>query len=140
MITGYPISSTASCACLRLFTALLSGMGSPMSFISWANDSLSSPFFIVSMGVPSIFTLCSSSTPIAESDDAMLRAVCPPIVGSMPSGFSFSIILATTSGMRGSTYIMSAMSGSVIIVAGLELISMVLIPSSLIDRQAWLPE
>ena len=51
----------------------------------------------------------------------VLRAVCPPIVGSKASGFSISIIFVTISGVIGSIYVASAMSGSVIIVAGLEL-------------------
>ena len=36
------------------------------------------------------------------SASAVLSAVCPPIVGSTASGLSFSMILATTSGVIGS--------------------------------------
>ena len=77
---------------------------------------------------PIISTSYLSSTPIFCSDSAQLSAVCPPIVGSSakPPGIawrSVAMILATTSGVIGSTYVRSAMSGSVMIVAGLELTS-----------------
>ena len=52
---------------------------------------------------------------------ATLSPVWPPSVGSTASGNSRSMIRATTSGVSGSTYVRSAKSGSVMIVAGLEL-------------------
>jgi hypothetical protein len=52
---------------------------------------------------------------------ARFSAVWPPSVGSSASGRSFSMICATGPGSSGSTYVASANSGSVMIVAGLEL-------------------
>ena len=52
---------------------------------------------------------------------ATLSPVWPPSVGSTASGRSRSMIRATTSGVSGSMYVRSAKSGSVMIVAGLEL-------------------
>ena len=43
-----------------------------------------------------------SSMPFLRSDSAQLSAVWPPIVGSSASGRSFSMILATISGVIGS--------------------------------------
>ena len=37
-----------------------------------------------------------------RSDSAVLSAVCPPMVGKSASGRSFSMILATISGVIGS--------------------------------------
>ena len=52
---------------------------------------------------PIIFTPNLSSVPSRNSASAVLSAVCPPIVGRTASGRSFSMILATTSGVTGST-------------------------------------
>ena len=84
------------------FTVALSGTGSPISMISFLNKDLSSAFFIVSMGVPSGLTLYLSSMPASASSTARLSPVCPPIVGSKPSGRSLSIILTSTSAVSGS--------------------------------------
>ena len=66
----------------------------------------------------------------------MLRAVWPPRVGSSAWGRSRSMILATNSGVSGSTYVRVASSGSVMMVAGLELTRMTSNPSS---RRAFAP-
>ena len=55
---------------------------------------------------------------------ARLSAVPPPSVGKSASGRSFSITCATGPGSSGSMYVASANSGSVMIVAGLELTRM----------------
>ena len=47
---------------------------------------------------------------------------------------------STNSGVIGSTYVASANSGSVMIVAGLELTRMTRRPSSRSTRHAWVPE
>jgi len=47
----------------------------------------------------------------------------PPSVGSSASGRSATITCSTNSGVSGSTYVRSATSGSVMIVAGLALTS-----------------
>ena len=54
---------------------------------------------------------------------ATFSAVWPPIVGSSASGRSRSITFRTQSGVTGSTYVRSASSGSVMIVAGFEFTS-----------------
>ncbi len=69
-------------------------------------------------------TLYFASTPDCASDNAQLSAVCPPMVGRMASGFSIAMIFSTNSGVIGSMYVRSASSGSVMIVAGLELTRM----------------
>lgn len=71
---------------------------------------------------------------------AVLSAVWPPRVGRSASGRSFAMIFSTNSGVIGSTYVASAISGSVMIVAGLELTRMTRRPSALRMRQAWVPE
>ena len=70
----------------------------------------------------------------------MLSAVCPPRVASSASGRSFSITFSTNSAVIGSMYVASANSGSVMIVAGLELTRTTRIPSAISTRQAWVPE
>ncbi len=65
-----------------------------------------------------------SSAPDCDSAIETLSAVWPPIVGRIASGRSFSRISSTNSGVTGSMYVRSANSGSVMIVAGFELIRM----------------
>ena len=67
---------------------------------------------------------------------AAFRAVWPPSVGRMASGFSFAMIVSITSGVIGSMYVASAKSGSVMIVAGLELTRITRTPSSRRTRHA----
>ena len=81
-----------------------------------------------------------SRTPRRESSTARLRAVCPPTVGSSASGRSRSRIVSTASGVSGSTYVRSAYSGSVMIVAGFEFTSATRRPSFLRTLIAWVPE
>ena len=71
---------------------------------------------------------------------AAFSAVCPPRVGRIASGFSFARIVSITSGEIGSMYVASAKSGSVMIVAGLELTRITRTPSSRSTRHAWVPE
>ena len=70
----------------------------------------------MSSGVPG-----TPAKPRSKSAIAKLSAVWPPNVGSTASGFSRSMMAASTSGVSGSMYVRSAKSGSVMIVAGLEL-------------------
>jgi len=71
---------------------------------------------------------------------AVLRPVWPPRVGSKLSGLSLRIICSTISGVIGSMYVLSAISGSVIIVAGLLFMRITLKPSFLRTLQACTPE
>ena len=118
------------------FTAMLIGTGSPICSIVFLKRSLSSVFWMAWTEVPRTSTPNLSSTPISSSSMVMLRPVCPPIPAMIPSGLSFSMILATISGTRGSMYIMSAISGSVMMVAGLELTRTTSTPSSRKDLHA----
>ena len=71
---------------------------------------------------------------------ARFRPVWPPRFGRMESGFSFSMMRFSTVRVIGSTYTRSAMSGSVIMVAGLELTSTTSMPSLFSARHACVPE
>ena len=101
----------------------------PSSSTICLNDSRFSPRLIASMEAPISSTPYFSSTPLSSSAIAVLSAVWPPSVASSASGRSFSITFSTNSGVIGSTYVASANSGSVMIVAGLELTSTTRSPS-----------
>jgi len=81
-----------------------------------------------------------SRTPALSSSIAALSAVWPPSVASTASGRSLAMIVVRTSVVIGSTYVASANSGSVMIVAGFEFTRMTRRPSSLSTRQACVPE
>ncbi len=81
-----------------------------------------------------------ASTPCSASVSATLSAVCPPIVGSSASGRSAAITFSTYSGVTGSTYVRSAISGSVMMVAGFEFTRMTSYPSSRSALVACVPE
>ena len=104
----------------------LRGVSMPRPFIVSLKTSRSSPRSIASRFTPMTLTPYLSSTPALFSSIAMLRPVCPPRLGSSASGLSFSIIWESLSTFRGSMYVASAMTGSVMIVAGLELTSTIL--------------
>jgi hypothetical protein len=78
--------------------------------------------------------------PASCSAIAALSAVWPPSVGSTASGFSLTMIDSITSGVMGSTYVASAKSGSVMIVAGFGFTRMTRTPSARSTRHAWVPE
>ena len=78
------------------------GLSSPIRSIASRNFSRSSAFSIASALAPISSTPSRSSVPSLYSASAVLSAVCPPIVGSSASGRSFSMILATISGVIGS--------------------------------------
>ena len=99
-----------------------------------------SPRSIASTSAPISFTPYLASVPRLNKPIAALRAVCPPSVARTASGFSFAIIFSINSGVIGSMYVASANSGSVIIVAGLELTRITRIPSARRTRQACVPE
>ena len=75
---------------------------SARSVIASRNSLRSSALSMASAVAPIICTLNLSSVPCFFSDSAQLSAVCPPMVGSSASGRSFSMILATISGVIGS--------------------------------------
>ena len=89
--------------------------------------------------VPNSFTPYFSRAPPSYRAMARFRPVWPPRVGRRESGRSFSMIRVTEGIFRGSIYTWSAMSLSVMMVAGLEFTSTTSMPSSFRARQAWVP-
>ena len=112
----------------------------PMRFIASPNSLRSSAIAIASAVAPISSTPYFSSAPDCASAIETLSAVWPPIVGRIASGRSFSMISSTNSGVTGSMYVRSANSGSVMIVAGLELMRMTSYPSSFRAFVACVPE
>ena len=112
----------------------------PSSSTIFLNTWRFSPRSIASIEAPISSTPYFSSTPAASSAIAALSAVWPPSVASRASGRSLAITFSTYSAVIGSTYVASANSGSVMIVAGLEFTRMTRMPSSLSTRQACVPE
>ncbi|MNO76967.1 hypothetical protein D3C76_680590 [compost metagenome] len=135
-ITGYPISLANCTASSTVVIIVLSGTGCSNSRIKSRNRSRSSAFSMEVNCVPSNFTFSRSSTPARASSTAIFKPVCPPSVGSKPSGRSWRMIWVTKSRVIGSIYTLSAIFVSVIIVAGLLLISTTSTPSSLSAWQA----
>ena len=140
IIRGRPISFNASSASFLFSARTPLGVIKPIFIIADLKSSLSSAFFIALRDAPISSTLYFLRVPDSAKSIAVLRAVCPPIVGNRASGFSFIIIFLTISGVIGSMYVASAKSGSVIIVAGLELIKIILYPSSFNILHACEPE
>ena len=124
----------------RVRDAALARRASPIRSIASPNCLRSSAIAIARAVAPISSTPCFSSTPRSASAIATLSAVCPPIVGSSASGFSRSMISSTNSGVTGSMYVRSANSGSVMIVAGFELMRMTSYPSSRSAFVACVPE
>ena len=110
--------ATASSRSLKISD---SGTGWLIFFIASLNSSRSSACLIASRVVPRSFTPYSSNTPASDNCTAILRPTWPPNVANKPQGRSFLITSVTNSRLIGSTYTRSAISVSVIIVAGLEL-------------------
>ena len=96
----------------------------PIRVIAALNFSRSSALSIAFFVAPIISTSNLLSMPSRARSSAQFSAVCPPIVGSSASGRSRSMILATIGHVMGSMYVTSAISGSVMIVAGLLLTRM----------------
>ena len=113
--------------------------GSPIFSIVSLNISRSSAFLIVRAVVPIRRTLFAFKIPASSSSIARFKPACPPRVGRTLSGFSFLINCSTTSVVSGSIYTRSAISLSVMIVAGLEFKRTTSMPSSFKERQACVP-
>ncbi len=116
---GSPICFWYSTASSIECTICPRAVSTPIFFMAAWNSSRSSPFLIAAAFAPISSTPNSSSVPFAFRSMARFRAVWPPRVGSSASGRSFSMTRRTNSGVRGSRYVASARSGSVMIVAGL---------------------
>ncbi len=95
----------------------------PIFVIAALNFERSSALSIASGDAPISSTPYFASTPWRNRSSAQLSAVWPPIVGRIASGRSVAMIFSTTCHVIGSMYVRSAVSGSVMIVAGFELTS-----------------
>ena len=120
-------------------TTIDSGTRSPAARTVSRKRSRSSARRITSIGAPISSTSRSSRIPASASATARLSAVWPPIVGSSASGRSRSSTPATPSRSKGSRYVRSANPGSVMIVAGFELTTIVRNPSARSTFSAWQP-
>ncbi len=112
----------------------------PTDWTASRKSSRSSARLIASSPAPISSIPNSSSTPLSASSIARLSAVCPPIVGRSASGRSRSSTLRTPGRSSGSRYVRSAKPGSVMIVAGFELTTIVRKPSSRSTFSACVPE
>ena len=119
-----PRSSAAARTSSIELQAIARHTGRSISSQTFLNRSLSSASSIAWRSHPISSTPSFANVPPWASAVAILSAVWPPIPARSASGDSISRILATTSGRSGSMYILSAISGSFCIVAGLELMSM----------------
>ena len=116
-----------------------SGTRSPTERTASRNSSRSSARRIASRPAPMSSTPSASRIPSSASSRARLSAVWPPIVDSSASGRSRPRTSATLSKSSGSMYVRSAKPGSVMIVAGFELTTIVRKPSSRSTFSAWQP-
>ena len=103
IMVGRPTFSSPSRASSIVWAIAERGLSSPMRSIASRNSKRSSAMLMASRSAPISCTPYFSSVPSPAKAIAVLSAVCPPIVGKMASGFSFSIMRATTSGVMGST-------------------------------------
>ncbi len=139
-IAGKPISSTIARASSTEVTRRERGQDRPMRAIACLNSSRSSAISIDLIDAPSSSVPCFSSRPAFAAAIARLRPVWPPSVGKIAVGFSRASTRSSTSTVSGSTYVASASSGSVMIVAGFELMRMTRRPSSRSALHACVPE
>ena len=137
---GNPISFWTSRASFIECAIPEAGVSRLITFMVSSKSCLSSALSIAALLAPIRITLCFFKMPFLSNVNAVFRAVWPPIVGRIASGFSFSIIFSTDFQWIGSIYVASASKGSVMIVAGLELTNITLKPSSFRALQACAPE
>ena len=139
-IAGNPISAVTARASATDVTSRERGQSRPMRAIACLNSSRSSAISIDVTVAPSSSTPCFSSKPALLAAIARFKPVWPPSVGKIALGFSRASTLSSTSTVSGSTYVASASSGSVMIVAGFELMRMTRRPSSRSALHACVPE
>ena len=103
MIAGKPILFKAISASSNF--SIITDLGDfiPNFSIQFLNFFLSSAFSIADFVAPINLTFSFFNIPFTSSSIATLRAVWPPIVGSIAHGFSFLIIFSTVSVFIGST-------------------------------------
>ena len=78
------------------------GFSRPIRSIASRKSLRSSAISMASRLAPMSSTPNLSSTPMSSRASEVLSPVCPPMVGRSASGRSFSMILATSSGVIGS--------------------------------------
>ena len=141
MITGKPrmISSWIWRASSSVSAVPEAAIPRPRRSIACLNSSRSSATLIASSFAPISSIPSSSRIPFSARSLARFRAVWPPIVGSSASGCSRSRMSRTDSVVIGPTYVASAVSGSVMIVAGLEFTRTTSKPSALSALHACVP-
>ena len=96
------------------------GVSMPSFCIVALKTSRSSPRSMASRLTPITFTPYLSRMPFFASSIERLRPVCPPRFGRIASGRSFAMICSRRSAFSGSMYVASAITGSVMMVAGFE--------------------
>mmetsp|Transcript_12334 Transcript_12334/g.25098 ORF Transcript_12334/g.25098 Transcript_12334/m.25098 type:complete len:270 (+) Transcript_12334:2656-3465(+) len=102
IITGNPpISLAAFTESSTVSTAIETAIFSSISLSLFANNSRSSVAMTTSIGVPSTVTPYFSKMPLRYISTAQLRAVWPPMLTRMPSGFSRLMTSSTKSGFTG---------------------------------------
>ena len=102
MIDGNPVALTIVSASSSERARPLAGTSRPISSIACLKSRRSSPTLMASTLAPMSATLYRSSTPAAWSATARFSAVCPPTVGRIASGRSFSMTFVTDSTVSGS--------------------------------------
>ncbi len=117
---GSPVISATARASSTLFAMPLRGTSRPMRAMASLKSLRSSPNSTARRLAPMRRMPSRSRTPRRDSSTARFSAVWPPTVGRMASGRSRSRMASTVSGVRGSMYVRSAYSGSVMMVAGFE--------------------
>mmetsp|Transcript_31062 Transcript_31062/g.77287 ORF Transcript_31062/g.77287 Transcript_31062/m.77287 type:complete len:311 (+) Transcript_31062:3613-4545(+) len=116
-----PISSAIFTASSQLFAVPEGGVFRPIFCMASLKSCRSSALLMASSLAPMSSTPYFSSTPLSASVLVRLSAVCPPMVGRSAQGLSLARMSSTNSGVMGPTYVRFAVSGSVMMVAGLEL-------------------
>mmetsp|Transcript_35410 Transcript_35410/g.67754 ORF Transcript_35410/g.67754 Transcript_35410/m.67754 type:complete len:233 (-) Transcript_35410:577-1275(-) len=102
IIRGYcPMSAAISHACSMDSAVPDLGVARPILVMAFLNRSRSSALLMASNLAPISSTLYLSRIPASARSLAKLSAVCPPMVGRMASGRSFSMIFSTSAGVIG---------------------------------------
>mmetsp|Transcript_29059 Transcript_29059/g.78269 ORF Transcript_29059/g.78269 Transcript_29059/m.78269 type:complete len:311 (-) Transcript_29059:419-1351(-) len=117
-----PISAAASMASSMLSAVLDLGTERPMRPMASLNSSRSSARSMEGSLAPMSSTPYFSRMPPSESPLARLSAVWPPMVGKIASGRSLAMTCSAYSTVMGPMKVRWARPGSVMMVAGLELI------------------
>ena len=97
IMQGKPIFFCTSRASLIECAIPDTGVSRSIAFIVSSKSCLSSALSIASLFAPIKITLCFFRTPFLSNVKAVFKAVWPPMVGKIASGFSFSIIFSTDS-------------------------------------------